>query len=150
MRSCPIPWYMIVKGWFSVLIFHYYALTSDAFSSIFQGNPVFEFYFDIRPARTITRSTLSLHFPRITYTSFDACQTRVCQTHRRHTSRDTSVVNVNFNIGVVRRFLFSSCYGETLLLVMPLHFLTFLHKALNVVAAVSCSACNSNYSPCSK
>lgn len=88
-RPCPIPWamiYMVVKGWFLVLIFHYYALTSDAFSSIFQGNPVSKFYFDTRPARTITRSTLTIHFPRITCASFDTWQTRVCQTYRRHTS----------------------------------------------------------------
>lgn len=100
----------------------------------------------------VLRALIQLfYFPSITCTSFDAWQTKVCQTHRRHTSRDTSVVNVNFNIGVVRRFLFSSCYGETSLLVMPLYFITFFHKAWsNVTATVSCGACNSNYSPCSK
>lgn len=119
-------WYTIAKGWLSALIFHYYALIPDAFSrkSSFQN-----FIFDIRPARTIICPTLTVLPAHNIHTSFDAWQTRVCQTYRRHTSRDTSVVNVIFNIGVVRRFLFCSYYEGTSLLAPTLTSLTFFNKA---------------------
>lgn len=118
-RPCPIPWAMIYGcqrlifgADFSLLCFDIgrffqYFPRKSSFQILF-WYPSCAHYYSFN-----SHYTLPAHNMRFFWCLANEGLPNITPSYER----DTSVVNVNFNIGVVR--LFSTCYGETSLLVMP-------------------------------